>query len=48
MTRVYLTFVLLVALLLLAAWLTQPAGEPIRLTPTPQPAPTAVLAGEPV
>lgn len=48
MTRLYLAFVLVVALLLLAAWLTQPASEPIRLTPTPQPAPTTVLVGEPV
>lgn len=45
--RAYIGFCILVAIMLLAAWLSQPASEPRRLVPTPAPAPT-VTVGEPV
>lgn len=35
MTRAYAVFVVLVAMLLLVIALTQPASQPMRLTPTP-------------
>mgnify|MGYP000851723992 CR=1 FL=1 len=42
--RAYVGFCIVVAMMLLALYLTQPASEPRRLAPTPVDVPTPALA----